>query len=86
MAGIKTAISLDKGLLDQVNEYAKEMNVSRSKFFSLAVRDFIEKRQNQNMLDKLNMVYDEPGKDEGVNILKAHRNNQRQMLKDDPWE
>jgi metal-responsive CopG/Arc/MetJ family transcriptional regulator len=86
MAGIKTAISLEKGLLEQINKYAKEMNVSRSKFFSIAVKGFIERLQNQHMLDKLNFVYDEPGKDEDVNILKAHRNNQKQILKEDPWE
>jgi metal-responsive CopG/Arc/MetJ family transcriptional regulator len=39
MPGVKTAISLEENLLHQVNELANNMHISRSKLFSLAVKD-----------------------------------------------
>jgi metal-responsive CopG/Arc/MetJ family transcriptional regulator len=86
MAGIKTAISLEQNLLEQVNKNAEEMQVSRSKFFAMAVKDFIQKRQNQKILDKLNSVYDDRSNEDESKTLNAMRAKQNQMLKEEPWE
>ena len=40
---IKTAISLEENLFNQVSQLANDMHVSRSKLFTLAVKDFLKK-------------------------------------------
>lgn len=54
---IKTAISLDKELFDEVEALAQEMEVSRSYVFSLAARQFIEHHRSQEMLDEINEAH-----------------------------
>ncbi len=39
MAGVKTAISVEKKLFEQVNQLAKEKHISRSRLFVLAVAE-----------------------------------------------
>ncbi|KAA3611015.1 MAG: CopG family transcriptional regulator [Calditrichaeota bacterium] len=86
MAGIKTAISLEQGLLEQIKKNAEEMNISRSKFFSIAVKEFIQRRQNQKMLAKLNSVYGDEMDTDKFENQDAMRNKQFQLLKDEPWK
>jgi len=38
---VKTAISMQKELFEQVNQLAEELRISRSKLFVIAVQDFI---------------------------------------------
>ncbi|MGH9625047.1 MAG: hypothetical protein ACRD6B_03425 [Bryobacteraceae bacterium] len=40
---MKTAISVDDKLLQQADETAKRMGLSRSRFFALAVDDFLQR-------------------------------------------
>jgi metal-responsive CopG/Arc/MetJ family transcriptional regulator len=47
MAVIKTAISIDKDVFAQVDEAAREMRVSRSRVFALALEDFLKRRRNR---------------------------------------
>jgi metal-responsive CopG/Arc/MetJ family transcriptional regulator len=57
MSNIKTALSVPENLFTQVNELAKEMNVSRSRVFVLAVEEFIERHQNRRLIEKINAAY-----------------------------
>jgi len=57
MPRIKTAISLEEELFNKVKKLAKEMNLSRSKLFSLAVKDFLQKQENKKILAQLNSAY-----------------------------
>ena len=59
MANIKTAISIDKPLFDQVEDLAHELNTSRSRIFSLAVTEFIQRLKNQKLLEAINAAYDD---------------------------
>ncbi len=47
MLGVKTAISIEKSLFHQVKQLASDMHMSRSKLFSLAVKDFLQKDKNK---------------------------------------
>ena len=61
MLAIKTAISIEKDLFDQAENIARTMKVSRSKLFVIALQDFIEHRNNKQMLAQINAAYsDEP--------------------------
>lgn len=56
---MKTAISLEDELLLQADRTAREMGVSRSRLFSLALEAYLRKRRNQEILSQLNKVYAE---------------------------
>jgi len=57
MAYIKTAISLQKTLFEQVETLAHEMKISRSRLFVMALEDYIHRHQNRRLLDKINQAY-----------------------------
>ena len=57
MATVKTAISMPERLFKELEAAAEEMQLSRSKVFALAVKDFLRARENQRILEQLNRVY-----------------------------
>ena len=60
MPNVKTAISVEKPIFDQMEALSKKMKISRSRAFSLAAREFIQRRENRELLDALNAAYDDP--------------------------
>ena len=54
---MKTAISIDDELLQQVDETARRMGLSRSRVFALAIDDFLGRQRREQMLRQLNEVY-----------------------------
>jgi metal-responsive CopG/Arc/MetJ family transcriptional regulator len=54
---MKTAISVEDELLQEADRTAKTMGVSRSRLFSLAIQDFLRERQQREVLEQLNQVY-----------------------------
>ncbi len=54
---MKTAISIDDGLLQEADETARLMGLSRSRLFSVAVGDFLKRQREEQMLHRLNEVY-----------------------------
>ena len=54
---MKTAISIEEGLLQQADKAARRMGVSRSRLFALAVGDFLQRQRHEQMLHQLNEVY-----------------------------
>jgi metal-responsive CopG/Arc/MetJ family transcriptional regulator len=59
MSTVKTAISLEKSLFEEMNELARQMKVSRSRVFSLAAQEFIRRQQNSTLLEQINAAYDD---------------------------
>jgi len=83
--GIKTAISLEENLFNQVNQLANELHVSRSKLFTLAVKDYLKKQEGKKILAQLNAAYgDSPSKEENV-ISKAMKKKQRKIAEQESW-
>lgn len=54
---MKTAISIDGALLLDADETARQMGLSPSRLFTLAVGDFLKVRRQQQMLLRLHRVY-----------------------------
>jgi len=80
MSNIKTAISLQKSLFEQVDLMAREMKVSRSHLFVIALEDYIRRYQNQVLLEKINQAYqDAPDKTEKVH-LRGMKKQQRKVV------
>ncbi len=80
MANIKTAVSIDKSLFEQAESIAREMRVSRSSLFALALQDFIRRHQNEELLRRINEAYEDiPDADEQERFRKMRR-KQRKVL------
>jgi metal-responsive CopG/Arc/MetJ family transcriptional regulator len=80
MSTIKTAISIQESLFDQVNDLAEELQIPRSQLFALAVEEFIKRHENRRIFETLNKVYNgEPDSDEGA-LLERQRRQQRQLV------
>ena len=78
MQAIKTAISIEKNLFDQAENIARTMKVSRSKLFVIALQDFIEHKNNKEMLAQINAAYaDEPDATEETLLRKLRRQHRR---------
>ncbi|MCA9936318.1 MAG: hypothetical protein KC415_20435 [Anaerolineales bacterium] len=80
MANVKTAISLEKPLLEQVDEAAQELGIPRSHLFVLAVEEFLQRRENQQLLDAINAAYvDSPDPEEEARMAAMQR-KQRELV------
>ena len=74
MQSVKTAISIQESLLEQAESLARQMKVSRSRLFVLALEDYIHRQQNRELLTQINAAYaDEPDPSEQT----LHRNARR---------
>jgi metal-responsive CopG/Arc/MetJ family transcriptional regulator len=84
MLAIKTAISIEKNLFDQAELIARAMKVSRSKLFVIAMQDFIEHRNNKEMLARINAAYsDEP--DATEETLRRNSRKQHRRIVEGKW-
>jgi metal-responsive CopG/Arc/MetJ family transcriptional regulator len=84
MAHVKTAISLDKDLFEQLESLAEEMQVSRSHLFGLALENFLQHRENQRLLEQLNTAYAE-GPDSTEQTLRQRMRQQQRQLVEGQW-
>jgi len=82
MSLIKTAISLDSTLLEEVDSLAKQMEIARSRVFVLAVKNFIKNYQNKKLLDSINNAFDDGFTDEEKDLNEKMRNHHVKMVKD----
>jgi metal-responsive CopG/Arc/MetJ family transcriptional regulator len=79
---MKTAISMDDGLLREADETARQMGLSRSRLFALAVGDFLQRHRQQDMLRRLNEVYDGGLETAESRLLKGIRAKVRRTVKE----
>jgi antitoxin MazE6 len=80
MSNVKTAISLQKALFEQVEALAHEMNISRSHLFALALEDFIRRHQNRQLLDQINAAYDDAPDAGERELQRAMRRSHRRIV------
>ena len=80
MATVKTAISIQESLFNQVNDLAEELQVPRSQLFVLAVEEFIKRHENRKMLETLNRVYADVSDPNDECLHKRMRRRHRQLV------
>ena len=80
MANVKTAISINKTLFEQVNKLADELDVSRSHLFVLAVEEFIQRYENEQLLHQINQTYDDLPLADEEQILLGMRPLHRKLV------
>jgi metal-responsive CopG/Arc/MetJ family transcriptional regulator len=84
MAQIKTAISLDRSLFEQVEILARKMKVSRSRLFAMALADFLQHRESEQLLQEINAAYHN-GPDEAEQIRRQGMYSMQRKLVEGEW-
>jgi metal-responsive CopG/Arc/MetJ family transcriptional regulator len=79
---MKTAISIDGALLQQADETARLMGLSRSGLFARAVDDFLKRQRSEHMLLRLNEVYATGLEPSEKRLLKGIKARVRPTIKD----
>jgi predicted transcriptional regulator len=79
---MKTAISIDDGLLQEADETARLMGLSRSRLFALAVGDFLQRQRREQMLLRLNEVYAEGMESAQTPLLKGIKAKVRRAVEE----
>jgi metal-responsive CopG/Arc/MetJ family transcriptional regulator len=54
---MKTAISMEDELLAEADRMARRIGISRSRFLSLAVRDYLMRHRQEQVTQRLNEIY-----------------------------
>jgi len=80
MANVKTAISLQQPLFEQVDALAQELQISRSRLFVLAVEAFLQRYQNRQLLEAINEAYGDLPDAEEQALHDRMRQQHRQMV------
>ncbi len=79
---MKTAISIEDGLLQEADETARRMGLSRSRLFALAVGDYLQRQRREQMLLRLNEVYSEGVEPAETRLLKGIKAKVRRAVKE----
>jgi metal-responsive CopG/Arc/MetJ family transcriptional regulator len=85
MPGIKTAVSIEKTLFEKAEKLAHDMNVSRSKLFSLAISDYLKKQENQLLLAQLNSVYGDTQDQAEKSLFHSHQQKHKRLIEQEKW-
>ena len=85
MSSVKTAISVEKSLLDKIDENAKHLSLSRSRFFAVAAKNYLHYIETQELIEKLNEVYGDGLDDMEIKTLKGMK-TVMQRHAEDGWQ
>lgn len=80
MATIKTAISLQNSIFEQVDDLARDLNVSRGQLVTLALEELVRCHQNQQLLESINRAYDSTASSDDLANTSARRRQHRRMV------
>ena len=72
--GVKTAISIDDSLMQQADQAARDLGLSRSRFIADAMRNYLRQRAQALTTEELNRAYADvpaPGERRLVRKLKS---------------
>lgn len=80
MTTVKTAISVQQSLFDQVEALAKELRISRSRFFALAAAAYIQRHENRKLLQAINDACGELADAEEESLSQAMRRQHKRLV------
>ena len=80
MANVKTAISLRQSLFDRVEALARELHISRSRVFALAAEAYVQRYENQRLLEAINAAFDELPDSEDETLRQGMRRQHKQLV------
>lgn len=81
MSNIKTAISLQEELCEQTEQVARELHISRSRLVALALKEFLQRYENQRLIEQINAAQANLGDDsEEDSWREGVRKHQQRMF------
>lgn len=80
MTTVKTAISLPASLFEQAETLAGEMQISQSFLIEIALEEFIRRRENQQLLEKINAACEAPLSEEKQVLLRKMSRSHRRLV------
>jgi hypothetical protein len=87
MAVVKTAISLEPGLLAEAEAAARDLKTTRSGLIARALADFLARRRADAITAALDEVYSDPSVHEPPEYFDAMLRLHREAIgpEEDPW-
>jgi len=79
---MKTAISLSGNLLQEADNAARAMKLSRSRLFSLALEEFLRRRYQEKMIEQVNQAYSDHPRAGEARAVKRMKAKFRATIKD----
>jgi hypothetical protein len=80
MTNVKTAISLQDTLFERAEALAREMKVSRSRLFAIAVDELLQRHESRVMLQAINRAWEgEPDAGEAELQRRMRRKHRRSI-------
>lgn len=79
---MKTAISVDDALMEQADETARELGLSRSRLIAEALREYLRRRRNARITEQLNRAHAKGPSQEERELVRSFKNKVRLR---DPW-
>jgi hypothetical protein len=79
---MKTALSIDETLLKEADRTAGLMGLSRSRLFTIAIGEFLCRKREEEMLDRLNEVYSKGPEPSERRLLKGIKAKFRSTVKE----
>ncbi len=83
MATVKTAISLPEPLFKEIDDLARQTNVSRSKLLAQAAEEYLERHRNQMLLKAINEAYADGLDPEEEEFLQTTRRRVWDWMRED---
>ncbi|KHG39234.1 MULTISPECIES: ribbon-helix-helix domain-containing protein [Nostocales] len=84
MTSIKTAISIEESLYEEVTALANAMKIPRSKLFALAMEEFLRRKKHRQLVESVNEAYADD-LDESEQIMLAAMRHHQGQLKEKEW-
>ena len=78
----KTTISIYEDLLRGAEQLANQMNISRSRLFSLALSNFIQRQKNFELFEQINKAYEDAPDINDKKWLREAKKRQRRAVED----
>ena len=85
MSRIKTAISIEESIFNEVKEFAKKMKKSRSELVTTAISRYIEYLKNRKLFEEINAAYDDMPDESERNYQQAMKAKYLRTLEDEKW-
>ncbi len=80
---MKTAISVPDDIFADATKRAKDLGISRSEFFSTALRRYLDDLSRESLTQQINQVLDLPDYDEEASVVAVEAGRRR--LSEGDW-
>lgn len=85
MSNVKTAISLDSTLFQKAEDMARELNISRSRLFAVAIEKLLREYENRKITEALNDVYADFTPDPEDELFRKKMSEYQRKIVEGTW-